>query len=100
MRHQGASRLPSLFLVGGYRVFFWSNESGEPIHVHVCKGSPSKQSTKIWLTSKGGCIVAANGAKIPEKSLSELCEIISAQHSFICEKWKAFFLVEDISFYC
>lgn len=32
------SRLPSLFKIGGYRVFFWSNEGCEPVHVHVCKG--------------------------------------------------------------
>lgn len=35
------SKLPSLFVVSGYRVFSWSNEEGEPIHVHVCKGRPS-----------------------------------------------------------
>ncbi|WP_143758282.1 MULTISPECIES: DUF4160 domain-containing protein [Enorma] len=27
--------MPSLFLVGGYRSFFWSNENNEPVHVHV-----------------------------------------------------------------
>lgn len=33
--------MPSLFTIAGYRVFFWANEYGEPIHVHVCKGMPS-----------------------------------------------------------
>ena len=28
-------RLPKLFMVSGYTVYFWSNENGEPIHVHV-----------------------------------------------------------------
>lgn len=97
---QGASRLPSLFIIGGYRVFFWSNEAGEPIRVHVCKGTPSHNATKIWLTRRGGCIVANNGARIPEKTLNELCEIIAAQHSLICDKWRAFYLVDSISFYC
>ena len=95
----GVPRLPSLFLVGGYRVFFWSNEAGEPIHVHVCKGAPSEHSTKVWLTRRGGCIVANNGADIPKKSLDDLCEIISAQHGLICAKWKEFFLVDEVSFY-
>lgn len=31
-------RLPKLFMVSGYTVYFWSNENGEPIHVHVSKG--------------------------------------------------------------
>ena len=92
--------MPSLFLIGGYRVFFRSNEAGEPIHVHVCKGAPSARSTKIWLTRQGGCIVANNSAKIPRRTLNDLCLIISAQHDLICEEWKAFFLVDEIAFYC
>lgn len=28
----------------GYVFFFWSREDGEPPHVHVCKGAPSKVS--------------------------------------------------------
>ena len=28
-------RLPKLFMVSGYTVYFWSNENGEPIHVHL-----------------------------------------------------------------
>lgn len=95
-----ASRLPSLFLVGGYRVFFWSNENGESIHVHVCKGAPSPNATKLWLTSEGGCILASNGSKIPQPALNEMMDIISAQFFLICAKWKEFFLVDTITFYC
>ena len=28
-------RLPKLFMVSGYTVYFWSNENDEPIHVYV-----------------------------------------------------------------
>lgn len=92
--------MPSLFLIGGYRVFFWSNEAGEPIHVHVCKGAPAPSATKIWLTRQGGCVLASNGSRIPRPVLNELMDIIAAQFPFICEKWKEFFLVDEISFYC
>lgn len=92
--------MPSLFLIGGYRVFFWPNEAAEPIHVHVCKESPSKHSTKLWLTKRGGCIVASNDANNPQHTLNELMEIISAQFPYICAKWREFFLVDEISFYC
>ncbi len=40
MLAKGEFTVPSLFRVGGYLVFFWSNENGEPIHVHVVKGKP------------------------------------------------------------
>ena len=92
--------MPSLFFVGGYRVFFWSNENGEPIHVHVCKGAPSPNATKLWLTSEGGCILASNGSEITQPALNEMMDIISAQFFLICAKWKEFFLVDTITFYC
>lgn len=94
------SRLPSLFTIGGYRVFFWSNEQNEPIHVHVCKGRPSPNATKIWLTSAGGCILANNGSNIPDKDLRELMDIIAAQFFMIRAAWKRFFPQDEIRYYC
>lgn len=92
--------MPSLFSICGYRVFFWSNEDGEPIHVHVCKGKPSPNATKFWLTSQGGCILAGNGSKIPADDLNDLAEVIAAQFPEICSAWKKFFVVDEIKFYC
>lgn len=96
----GVCRLPSIFTVGSYKVFFWSNENNEPIHVHVTKGKPSANATKIWLTKNGGCIVANNKEHIPARELNELLEIIQAQYFLICAEWKNHFKTDDISFYC
>ena len=93
-------RLPSLFSVSGYKVFFWSNEKGEPIHVHISKGKPSPNATKIWITRNGGCILAGNGSDIPKKELNELMEFISAQFFLICAEWKEHFKTDEIRFYC
>ena len=92
--------LPSLFMVSGYKVYFWSNENNEPIHVHVSKGKPTSNGTKIWLTRTGGCILASNGSGISKRELNELMEFISAQFFLICAEWKKFFLIDDIKFYC
>ena len=100
MRQKGESRLPNLFTVSGYKIYFWANENGEPIHVHVSKGKPSSNSTKIWLTKKGGCILANNKSQIPEKELSKLMTFISAQFFLICAEWKKFFVTDEIKFYC
>jgi hypothetical protein len=94
------SGLPNLFTVSGYKIYFWSNEYGEPIHVHVSKGKPSVNSTKIWLTRTGGCIAANNAGNIPPKELNELMDFISAQFFLICAEWKKFFVVDEIKFYC
>jgi hypothetical protein len=92
--------LPSLFTVGSYRIFFWSNEAGEPIHVHVCKGKPSPNTTKVWLTSSGGCILANNGSNIPAHDLHELMEIIAAQSFMIRDAWERFFADDEVRYYC
>lgn len=92
--------LPSLFTVCGYKVYFWPNENGEPIHVYVAKGKPSANATKIWLTRSGGCILANNGSEIPRQELAELMEFISAQFFLICSEWKRFFVTDTIRFYC
>ena len=63
--------MPSLFMVSGYKVYFWSNENNEPIHVHVSKGKPTSNGTKIWLTRTGGCILASNGSGISKRELNE-----------------------------
>ena len=78
MRQKEESRLPNLFTVSGYKIYFWSNENNEPFHVHISKGKPSPDSTKVWLTKKGGCILANNESQIPKKELNQLMEFISA----------------------
>lgn len=94
-------RLPKLFMVSGYTVYFWSNENGEPIHVHVSKGEPTPpNATKIWLTRSGGCILAENGSKISDKELNEWMDFISAQFFLICSKWKQACVTDEIKFYC
>jgi len=81
-------------------VFFWSNENYEPIHVHIGKGKPVSNATKVWLTKAGGCIVENNSSRIPEKELNEILEIIAAQYFMICEEWKNHFKIDEIKFFC
>ena len=93
-------KLPKLFSIHGYGIYFWSQENNEPIHVHVGKGFPSKNDTKLWLTADGGCIIANNNGKIPTHDLNEIMQIVSAQFFLICAKWKEHFKVDKIEFYC
>jgi len=81
-------------------VFFWSNETGEPIHVHIGTVNPSANATKVWLTKGGGCIVASNNSKIPKADLNELLETVEDNFFLICSKWKEYFNLDDIVFYC
>ena len=100
MHSAEAYNMPSLFEMLGYRVFFWSNENNEPIHVHISKGVPSANSAKVWLTKRGECLIADNGIHIPEKDLAKLMDAISAQYFLIYARWKEHFAVDTIHFYC
>ncbi len=39
--------MPRIMIIYGYQISIWSNENGEPIHVHISKKKPSKNSTKM-----------------------------------------------------
>ena len=92
--------MPTLYKFGGYIVFFWSNENNEPIHVHISKGKPSENATKVWLTKGGGCLVEHNKGRIPQHDLTQILESISIQFFYICSEWKRVFNTEQIKFYC
>lgn len=92
--------MPSIFEIIGYKIYFWSNENNEPIHVHVSKGNPVANSTKVWLTKSGGCILANNNSKISQNDLNKLLPIISKHYFLIVSKWKEYYNINDVKFYC
>jgi hypothetical protein len=38
--------MPTILLIAGWRLYFWSNESNEPMHIHAEKG---EMECKFWL---------------------------------------------------
>lgn len=90
--------MPNLFNYLGYTIFFWANENLEPIH--VCKGNPTANSTKIWITKSGDCILANNNSRIPQKDLNRLFKSIQYNFFYIVSEWKSFYGIEDVKFYC
>lgn len=94
--------LPKVFVIGGYYIYFWTSEGIplEPVHVHVNKGSPVQNATKIWLTSSGKCLLENNNSRIPEHELSKIMLTIEAQFFYICAKWKDTFGDNSLKFYC
>ena len=91
--------MPNLYRIGGYVIFFWSNEFNEPIHIHIAKKKPTSNATKIWLTKSGGYIIANNKSRIVKNDLNEIFDVLSIHHSDICEEWQRHFKT-DIKFYC
>ena len=74
----------------GYVFFFFSNEKGEPSHIHVSKGKPSANSAKFWIKREGIELVD-NGARIPKSDLRDIYEYIYANKAAIVGMWMDFF---------
>jgi hypothetical protein len=72
--------MPSILRVGRYRFVFFSNEGGEPTHIHV---KASRDEAKFWLDPIG---LAANyGFKAHE--LNEIEGIIREHRAELKEAW-------------
>ena len=70
----------------GYSFFFWSREDGEPIHIHVAKGAPSKNCAKFWI-SPDGISLAHNKAQIPIGDLKKIRNYIAVNRNDIIAAW-------------
>lgn len=75
--------MPTLFILFGFRFFFWSNEH-EPVHVHISKGDAEAKYDveKLELIESFG--FKRNELRMIESILEENREIIK-------ERWNEFF---------
>ena len=90
--------MPSLFVVNDYRIYVCPNDFHEPVHVHVCKGRPSSNATKIWITQAGGALLAKNTGRIPKHELDLLLDFIQGASRTIVGHWCDLF--GAASYYC
>ncbi len=75
--------MPTLFILFGFRFFFWSNDH-EPIHVHISKGdSEAKYNVKnIELVENFG---------FKKNELRMIESIIEENQEIIIERWNEYF---------
>ena len=91
--------MPIVYRVGAYVIFWWSGDKDEPIHVHVCKGKPCENATKLWICSNGQIIEANNNSQIPTRELKNIKKHVASLQNDICEQWKKFFGTTSIKYY-
>jgi hypothetical protein len=76
--------MPTVLRVEGFRFYFFSNESGEPAHVHVRRGGGF---AKLWLHPVE--IAAWSGLTSPE--LRKVRELTFEHQAFLVGKWNEYF---------
>lgn len=91
--------MPKILIYGQYILFFWVDEDGEPVHIHVAVKRPIKNATKFWLTANGGTILANNNGNISARDLRLLSKVVRLNHQYICEEWARVFGEDSVSFY-
>ena len=74
----------------GYSFYFWSNETGEPPHIHVAKGSPTANATKFWIT-KDGIELANNNSQIPTHEMKKITWYLLLNRARIIAAWYGYF---------
>ena len=65
--------MPTIFKIGRYVVYFWTNEGypREPVHVHIAVGQAGPNATKIWITRDGKAIVCNNNSTNPRERITK-----------------------------
>ena len=75
----------------GLSFYFWSNETSgvnlEPIHIHICKGHPTANATKIWIRQDGVIELCHNNSNLSPAELSRSMEYIKANYNAIVAEW-------------
>jgi hypothetical protein len=75
----------------GMSFFFWSNEASgerlEPIHIHVCKGRPAANATKLWIKQDGTVELCHNNSNLSQAELTRSIEYIRANYNAIIAEW-------------
>lgn len=83
--------MPKLLVINGYQISIWSNENGEPIHVHISKKKPTANSFKLWLLSDGTFVKAnSNDNRISDSELRKILKKLAPQAKFIRDSWVAY----------
>lgn len=76
--------MPTILRIGPYRLFFFSNESGEPAHIHIQRES---KLAKYWLKP----VVLAKSVGFSSSELRKLEKVVSNNRLVLLEAWNEYF---------
>jgi hypothetical protein len=79
--------MPTILFYSGWRLFFYSNEGSEPIHIHCQKG---EMECKYWLDCENVEIHEAFAYNMSSRDKKEIKKIIYHHFEYIEQQWDAF----------
>ena len=76
--------MPTVLRIGPFRFFFYSNENGEPAHIHIQRDS---MLAKFWLKP----VALASSTRFPPKDLRKLEMLVTENRELLLEVWNEYF---------
>ena len=76
--------MPTVLIKNGFRLFFYSNEFNEPVHIHVEK---AENVAKFWIKP----VKLAKNDGFNSNDLKKIIQIIFKNQKLIEEKWNEHF---------
>lgn len=76
--------MPTVFRIGPYRFFFYSNEAEEPPHIHAQRES---MLAKFWLAP----VSLATSTGFPAHELNKLLRLVEDHEAQFAEAWNEYF---------
>ena len=80
--------MPTILIMRGWRLFFYSNEGTEPVHVHACKG---ESECKMWLRTDIYDIEEAWSYSLSPRLRREIRKIVFDHFDLIVDEWNRYF---------
>lgn len=76
--------MPTILRIGPYRFFFYSNEQGEPPHIHIQR---DRMLAKFWLKP----IALVGSTRFSPRDLKKLELLVTENHTVFLEAWDEYF---------
>ena len=76
--------MPTILYIDGWRLFFYSNEKNEPVHIHCTK---AECDAKYWLDSTTFDIKPAYEYNLSPADRRAIREIVFKHFEYLVEEW-------------
>lgn len=76
--------MPTILRIGSFRFFFYSNEMGEPAHIHIQRDN---MLAKFWLNP----VSLARSTRFSPKELRKIETLIVENKDIFMEAWNEYF---------
>jgi len=78
--------MPTILRIGPYRFFFYSNENGEPAHIHI-HIQRERMLAKFWLKP----VALASSTRFSSHELKKLEIMVTENQAKLLEAWNEYF---------